>query len=488
VFIDSRELDKHYVAQAEICIVGSGPAGLTIASRLARRGIRVALLESGGMSFDQATTDLYRGHNEGLDYYPLHTSRQRFFGGTSNHWGGWCRPLDPQDLKQRSWIAGPGWPLSYTELRPYNRQAEKILQLPGDDWSLGYWKSFVKGADFLDTNTTTTSIVRHSPPTRFAVEYKDTVSNSDKLTVYLHANVVGANLGPSGRHVTTLDIKTLSGRQFTITADQFVVAAGGIENARLLLSFNNTREHGLGNEHDLVGRYFSDHAASFLGTFAFPANQTTLKYYQTLKMPVRGGGTRAAITPTLTFTQEKQADARLPNFAAFMSPSHDIPDTSPNLLAGTGAMYMDLYASVEPEPLESSRVMLSSDRDALGIKRPILNFRLAKGYWDTCQSIGQLVENSLAETFDARRKPGNIHDVPEELKYGYHHMGTTRMHKDPKLGVVNENCRLHSVENMYVAGSSVFPGFGYAQPTLTITALALRLADHLITKRANLEQ
>jgi choline dehydrogenase-like flavoprotein len=507
-FIDARTLDDPQQLEADLAIIGGGPAGITLARAFAGTGISVCVLEAGGLEADPESQTLYEGENIGIGY-PLAASRLRFFGGSSNHWGGFTRPLDPIDFEPREWVPYSGWPFGMAELEPYYSKACEILEVaPGRFEDTRYWEQET-GQTLLEfaTRRLRPQYVHFSPPTRFGQRYRSDLERSGNIRVLLHANVTDIATVESVKAVSHLEIRTLNGLSHRLEAKVYVLATGGLENARLLLLSNKTVPAGLGNQHDLVGRFFMEHPhVSGYGEIVV-ADLDRLPPMFRDRIKVAGRYAKAAFNPSEAFLRER----RLLN-ATFMvgvagkyhasGPSKSDPDTwrrdtdmllaaRPLLANGQGAIdpgepdflgvWLGNGGSCEQAPNPASRVGLSSERDALGLNKIQLDWRL------TGQDRHSLVEHtrSLALELGAQgigRMLMKLEDDgrwPDKVTGGNHHMGTTRMHDNPRQGVVNPNCRVHGVDNLYVAGSSVFPTSGSANPTLTLVALTLRLADHL---------
>lgn len=506
MFTDARTLPDHTRLHADIAVIGGGPAGITLALAFANSKTRVCIVEAGGLELDAETQALYQGENAGIDY-PLAGNRLRYFGGSSNHWGGYCRPLDPIDFEQRDWVPFSGWPFGIEELLPYYEPASRIVEIaPGRFEDMAYWQQHT-GESLPEpvTGRMQMRFVHFSPPTHFGSRYREDLDQAQNIQVLLNANAVNIAAAEEGRAVTGLEVRTLTGRAHTVRARHYVVATGGLENPRTLLLSNDVVPAGLGNQNDLVGRFFMEHPhLSGFGEIVL-ADLKRLPAIYRERVRVEGRNANAAFNPSDAFLR----DRRLLN-ATFMAglagnyhrgmtsdwdhvPLHmDMLNAArPFLADGEGAIdpqdpelighWLGLGCSCEQVPNPDSQVTLGEERDALGLRRIRLDWRLTE------QDRRSLVEHmrSLAMEFGALgigRMLLNVEDDglwPEKVSGGSHHMGTTRMHDDPKQGVVDRNSRVHGVDNLFVAGSSVFPTSGAANPTLTLVALTLRLADHL---------
>lgn len=272
MFIDTREVSQGTTIQTTVCVIGSGVAGMTIALELDKHGIPTCLLESGGYEPDDRTRDLSRGENAGLPYSFADGSRSRFLGGSSNCWGGWCRPWEAWEFEKREWVPYSGWPFGLTEINPYAQRVHEVLQLGPLNYDPAFWetavnKSHVRRVPF-PSGRIRDMICQFSPPTRFGKIYGTTLGQSRCVSVYLHANVVELETDSTARNVTTVHVRTLTGRTMRVAARLVILATGGIENARLLLASNKVQTAGLGNSRDLVGRFFMDHPRLCSGNVA----------------------------------------------------------------------------------------------------------------------------------------------------------------------------------------------------------------------------
>ena len=258
--VDARSVPDGSRVVADVCIIGAGAAGITLARELTRRATSVVVLESGFLESDVDTQALYDGDTRGLAYFPLgeDRTRTRQFGGSTNQWTGECRPLDALDFEARDWVPDSGWPFGLDELRPWYEQAQTVCELSPSGYGAADWPPHARPLAPGDDRIVPVAI-QFSPPTRFGVAYRDELSASANAMVYLGANVVDLETSRSPTSVDTARVACLDGRRFTVAARTFVLATGGIENARLLLAANGVHRAGLGNEHDLVGRYFMEH-------------------------------------------------------------------------------------------------------------------------------------------------------------------------------------------------------------------------------------
>jgi len=526
MLIDARTVPDGSELTFDLVVVGAGPAGIAMADRLRDAGLRICLLEGGGRHPDLATQRLYRGENVGHPYYPLDACRFRLFGGGSNRWGGWCRPLEPEDF------AGDGtpanrWPIAHTDLEPYYPDAATLFALPTGGFDLETWAGRMPPALPFDGRTFQNSVFLYSPELNFADAYAARIERSPHVSTFIRANVTDLLLDDAGTRLSGVQVRTLAGTGFTVTARATVLAAGGIENARLLLAARGRRPAGLGNEHDLVGRHFMEHLHVAAGHLLLAAPRPRADFYR--KAVYGDLRVRGVITPTA----EARARHGLlgasiaiedPSYAygtpflgwrpeltfgpirAYRGARHGRGMRAAEWLKGTSERAWNLtrklrtgrasravraqagvspgnlrslYFRTEQAPSPASRVTLSDrHRDALGVPLTRLDWRVAPADETSVTGwLGHLDAELRTHGLGGVIMPGE--GWQDGVIGGPHHMGTTRMSDDPRHGVVDADCRVHSVEGLYVAGSSVFTTGGYANPTFTLVALALRLADHL---------
>ncbi|WP_377705441.1 FAD-dependent oxidoreductase [Pseudoduganella sp. UC29_71] len=533
MLIDTRTLDQDSLLDTTVCIIGGGVAGITLALEMEAMGIPACLLESGGLGPDDANRDLYRGEDVGLPYRFADGCRSRYLGGSSNCWGGWCRPLDPWDFQRRDWVPYSGWPFGAEELAPYYRRAQSVLQLGPDNFSPAYWEARIGRPDVrrlpLPSGRVRDTLSQFSPPVRFGKAYRADLARARHVRVCLHANAVNLATDAGARQVRQVDVATLSGRRLAVRARCYILACGGIENARLLLASNRVAPAGLGNGAGVVGRYFMDHPRLQRASVHFAAGWQRNKLfdikYHYLNRAVAARGVHVAAQ--LALSEDTQARERLLNARVWFNSEFpgegsaaaaalyrckqaalhkeqpgwrlgaDLATMAAHPLDTLGYGLTRLYhprslvrrvrmqAIVEPEPDPDSRVTLSpTERDALGMPRVRVDWRLGPRVQRTFDRTLAIVAEELrlggvaTVTLDPPLEGG---PWPAELEREgtWHHMGTTRMHANPAFGVVDRDCRVHGMGNLYLAGSSVFPTAGANFPTITLTALALRLARHV---------
>jgi choline dehydrogenase-like flavoprotein len=475
--------------EADLCIVGAGAAGISLAQKLVGSGLRVIVLESGGREPDAATQRLYAGESVGAAQPPLDASRLRRFGGTTNHWAGWCRPLDSADFAAPAWVPESGWPIARDDLAPYYAAAHTVCDLGPPDFGAETWGRFADPIPGLAEFGLRTLLLQLSPPTRFGEKFDAALSAADDVELLLESNLTALVPDPEVRTVRHAAVATLAGVRFRVAARRFVLACGAIENARLLLSSNEVAAAGLGNDRDLVGRYFMDHPRVRPAGVLLWTDAAARK----LEQYTRIDGVRA--TAALEIDFERQRRDRLSDSLMFtegpIPPDAIGAARAPDLatarflaaLGGETAALSEWWIRCEQAPNPDSRVTLAAERDALGQPRARLEWRLQGLDRHTLGTSSRVYVEALSRAGVARVKvaPWLLREPLDTAAVtgDWHHMGTTRMASSPDRGVVDRDCRVFGLDNLYVAGASVFPTAGAMNPTLTLVALALRLADHV---------
>jgi choline dehydrogenase-like flavoprotein len=504
--IDARTSENNTLIEGDICIVGAGAAGITLALQFLNSPLKVILLEGGGFEYEMAMQDLYRGKNAGLPYYSLESSRLHYFGGTTGHWAGYCSEYDEIDFKKRDWVNGSGWPLSREDLDPYYRKASEILELHSSPPDADIMRTSLE----FDRNVVKNKMWYFSPPVRFGKKYRDAIVNAGNISLYTYANVTEITTNEKVSTVEQLTIKNLAGKQHRVRAKKFVLACCAIQNARLLLASNKQAKKGLGNNNDLVGRHFMEHLEMNAADLFLP-RPASLDLYRLQFFYTK-------IRAELALTENTQREMQILNGTVALDPvsvseekddagensdtSRSSEDPAASLKGWEDAekyyesgKYLKekfnrtkqfmLFTRMEQSPNPSSRVTLDTERDALGMPRVVLDWKLTalekRSYRKLIEKIGAACGMTGVGRVHLHEWLHDENDLnwPEHLAGGWHHMGTTRMHANSREGVVDENCKVHGLGNLYIAGSSCFPTAGSANPTYTIVAMTLRLADHL---------
>ena len=527
MFHDARLLPDSFELRADLCIVGAGAVGIAMARELIGQPIRVVLLSSGDLRFRRRPQSLYEGENIGAAGKSLYRSRFRMFGGSTTRWGGLCRPLQKIDFERREWVPHSGWPFSREDLEPFYRRAQEVCNLGPYEYDVAYWTAHGERVLPVDTRHLSVDVLQFAYPSDLGVAYGDELASAGNIDVHHHADVLEIEVDDNVRHVTGLRVAS-ERKRGRVVAGTYVVACGGIENARLLLASNAVVPAGLGNQHGLVGRYFQDHPYFSLGYYepSEPRYDRTLHVIEDYE---RVGCEQKALAafalPEDLLRRERLNGAALyflrrpdyktqpeyfsPGGQSFIElvdmlrsgerPGRHLGRHVRNVVAGLGDVAtslgrqvrelfeprprLALRAVIEQTPSADSRVMLGERRDHYGMPRVQVDWRLNADDQRGLARLREIVRHEFGRLGLGRLvEPEALGEAgwPASMTGGMHHMGTTRMHADPRQGVVDPDCRVHGLANLYVGGNSVFPTGGVVNPTLTIVALALRLADHLV--------
>jgi choline dehydrogenase-like flavoprotein len=493
---ETRLNDKSY----DVCIAGGGVAGIILALKLAKSKKNVLLLEAGELQYSNKSQSVYEGDVVGFEYYALDKARLRFLGGSSNHWAGWCRPLDAIDFTNREHIAGSEWPITEKDLRPFMNESLEIFDI----------EPFDKNSNLLDSEGRFDKIDFRYSQVFFNHRYSVELRDSDYIDLYLNANVTDIRLDTDSGKVNSFEVESHNRKRASqqAKANNFVLAMGGIENARILLNANSQVPQGIGNQQDLVGRFFMEHPVYDVGHFV--ANPAKKSFFDSVTF----------ITPTAEFINKERignAGLRIRSVKledlntgdvdrtlaeSFKGGVKDLICLSETLreflydIRGTGVTCPNvpdsagtLRIAFEQVPNKLSRVKLTNKVDKFGLRRVALDWQFSEMDKRTIQTTSLEVAKYFATADLGRVKindwileddPGNFPGLSQgEEVLGFHHMGTTRMGSSPSDAVVDKNCRVFGTQNLYIAGSSVFRTGGHANPTFTIGQLALRLAQHL---------
>jgi choline dehydrogenase-like flavoprotein len=508
MYKDARTSVNGTLIEGDICIVGAGAAGISMALGWINTPYKVILLEGGGFEYDEKVQELFDGKTTGQRYYPLKSSRLHYFGGTTGHWAGFCSTFDHIDFNKRDWVPLSGWPISRNDLDPFYARAQKNLELGPYDYSVKYWQKTDPSLTPLlsDDKVVWNKMWQFSPPTRFGDKYRDNIIKAKNIHLYNYANVTDITANENASEIKEVTMKNHEGREHKVRAKIFVLACCSIQNARLLLVSNKQAAKGLGNDNDLVGRHFMEHLEINSGEL-WLEKPNPLKLYA-----LNYGVTRARAE--LAISEEKQIEHKILNgtisltplaMAKNMKPMIDIwtnndprkslgnllesfekvgKEAAKNPHADNGISFQ-LMTRIEQTPNPSSRVTLDTEKDSLGVPRAMLHWELTQLEKRSIRKINELLGQQVGREGVGRVKMFDYLQDEKDSSWpsftggGWHHMGTTRMSDNPKEGVVDANCKVHGISNLYMAGSSCFTTAGAPNPTLTLTALTLRLSDHL---------
>ncbi|MFO1038929.1 MAG: GMC family oxidoreductase [Geminicoccaceae bacterium] len=518
---DLRDAEDGKTLEADIVIIGGGVAGITLALELANSKLSVIVAESGGHDLEWETQALSEGAVTGTEYFALEACRLRYLGGSSNHWDNRSYIFGEVDFAERPWVPWSGWPIGIDHLLPFYARAMPYAQLgprptPPDEMDGLAHLSLARRTDQLSDLL----FYDHLGETRFGTRYRSRLEAAPNVRVLLHANVTGLPTTPDMRQIAPLEARTLEGKRVTLRGTRYVLACGGLENPRLLLASDDRARAGVGNENDLVGRFFMEHMnaeivegvaldnVSWMEAYRYrysPEGTSMVRNFR-LNRAVQEQHGLVDITMQVQFLEptEDTGGAALSRLwrrtqkVVKGSVGHDLLDVVTDLRGTLGWLHdaveyrrpaipvgqpFQLYAQGETAPNPDSRVTLSNDRDALGMRKIDLDWRPSPIDAHSLRMTAQIAAAELTKAGLARvRIPDWLTDEAgffDPIRPGYHHMGTTRMSDDPRRGVVDRDCKMHTIDNLYVAGSSVYPTSGPGTPTLTLITMAVRLADHL---------
>jgi choline dehydrogenase-like flavoprotein len=462
--LNSVPLDR----SAQVVIVGAGPVGLTLARELAGLA-EILVVEAGGYDNDAEQQALLAGDCAGLPY-PLTETRARQFGGSSALWAGYCAQFDEHDFSSRDWVPRSGWPFGVDEIQPYYARVGALLNLKEFNFNACDIGKRAGTTLPFDQNRFTPSVWRFGNPTvRFGDCFRAEFETSTQITTLIHANVVDIRLNPDGDSVTEVVIRTLNGRQGRVSLDVCILACGGLETPRILLNANTQVSHGVGNSTDMVGRCFMEHPHRAIASLV--VYDRGLVESWTHRSTYDGNN---EFIPCVGLSKQVQEEVGVSNARGhvYRTPAMRLDETP------TVGLFM------EQAPNPESRVVLSESRDCLDMRRLRLDWCLTELDWRTYEITASLISAEF-ERIGIGRLTGPIETGArgrETILHSNHQLGTTRMSDDRQNGVVDRHCRVYDLSNLYLIGGNVFPTVSWANPTFTVIALTLRLADHFRTK------
>lgn len=499
--VDARTLDATGL-DADVCVVGAGPAGLILAGELAARGRRIVVLESGGRNPDPAVQALSEGTTTGDAYAGPGATRHRQAGGTVGAWNTWVEdevgakyvPLDPIDFEARAWWPLSGWPFGRPELDPYYERAQALCGLGRGGYRAEDSATSDRPRLELSPGPLTTGVYHFGASRLFTETHLGEIRRSPNVLLCVNATTVDLEPAPGAPSIKHVRAASVTGRTLRVRAKLFVLAAGGIENARLLLLANHL--HGLADASGMVGRCFMEHPRD-VSYRLVPADP---RMFDRCGLYDFHHGADGVVMGRLTFTEEARRRDQLAAMSITLLPlprplrwrpaeslrrrvlgarrrhghTWSRLSSKPRRFAA-----FELLINLEQIPDPDNRITLGRDRDRFDLPRAAIHW-----CWRPLDQRNLARIHAIVAQECERHGLGRVEVAaagPPDPN-AHHHMGTTRMHEDPRRGVVDEHARVHGIANLFVAGSSVFPTGGFANPTLTIVALAVRLAEHLDTQ------
>ena len=446
-------------------IVGSGIAAMALAHTLEKHGVACVIFESGvqGRKAEwNVTTEPLNGADYGVpeSFTQLHIRREP--GGGSSVWGGWCSTLRTLNLSRTDIPDYPSWPISRADLVPFYQRAAEWLKIPDPDGMLSDDIPFDSDEELV------AKIWGFSPPLRFEPDFRKYLQESKNITLVTGATIL--SLDGEGKSVSSVLIKHDAGVASLHCESTVILAAGAVGNARILgvsASSLNISTDILGQ----LGKYFTEHPHCYsLGQVVFNpkfAGQITDDQTKWSK------DVFVSIAPTQAYLTAR----RLMDF------NFQLVKVAGDQLGPRAKALRENYRTIygrEPQYFQATLVMEQLAR----VTNYVLDEGTLKGANDGHLSIDfspQLPIIELAKQWLFARgvhawiEPDNV--VPIQA-VGHLH-GTTRMGESPAEGVVDPSCRVFNLDNLYIAGSSIFPSAGFVNPTLTLAALAIRLGDHI---------
>lgn len=546
--IDARRLPPDETLSADLCIIGGGPVGLTLAHALIGAGLKILLVESGGAARDRQVDALSGGETSGDRYAPLTLYRRRMLGGASTIWGGRLVPYDPLDFTARPHVPDSGWPFAATELAPWYALATDLADAgPADfdaETALPDAAPLIEG--FRSDVLLTRGMERFSLPTDFWKKLGPALKRAKGIDILTHATCT--HLAVAGNTIGTALFQTLGGGRFRIRAARYVLAAGGIETYRLLAASNDVQTCGIGNTHDVLGRYFMSHVEGTLASLRLFDPQRPIHWgfdrlpggiYARRRLSLAAGIQRRhrllntvlrlhhapatdpahghAVLSTMFLAKsfvlpeyrrkitmvERDAATMASGVGFWLKHARNIATDAPGLagflgqwiwrrhlsrrriphvvLPGKTGLY-PLDFNAEQVPHRDSRLCLAGTRDHLGVPFARVDWRMTEADVRSIALTHRLMAAELEAagigTIDLGRDP-EARIRAQAVPIGGHHIGAARMSADPRKGVVDAGLRVHGVPNLHVVSTAVLPTSSHANPTLTVLALALRLAHGL---------
>jgi choline dehydrogenase-like flavoprotein len=516
--LDLDTFDSQEPIACDVCIVGAGAAGITIAREFLDTKYLVILLEAGGLQKELESQTMYCSDVTGRPHAGIHEGRARQFGGTTTLWAGQALPLLDIDFEQRDWIENSGWPFGLETLSPYYRRAESVMQIDHVDYGPTCWPK--QALPPYDRSKIASHFSQFASVPDFAKKYARDLELADNIRVLYHANVISLEATKAGNAITETRVRSHHGHSATIQSRFFVLCGGGIETARILLLSDSVERNGIGNSNDVVGRYFQDHpvfslpiqqantglidlwcnsifrkrtrySIKLVGSPQIQRQERILNvgaevYYPTdAEDPLQAAKDLVSSFRSRTFsTDDFRSLKRVVSNSGYVTKAawrYFVQNRPPSV--GGGPPHLGFHVEQQPNP--DSRVTLARDTDSLGLRRCSLHWLVTPFEASSVAAFGRIVHEEWRRlgvgTFDIETLSSCEHLL--DSKSGFwdnnHHIGSTRMGSDVTTSVVNARCAVHGYDNLYIGSSSVFPTGGFSNPTLTVIALCLRIGDEL---------
>jgi choline dehydrogenase-like flavoprotein len=502
MFKDLKDLPDDSTSRYDICIVGTGPAGISVAKQLLDTDHRIVMLESGGMLPEDKYQKLNKGENSGPSFLSLDASRIRCFGGASKLWAGYCSPFKSDEFDKKSFIPLSGWPVSLDDLKVYYKEAAKMLGISYKKfYNKNYFQDTFEGVSFKEFNRDDSFLsgnvfqVSNAKNRDFGEKYKIDFESSVNTDIIFHSTVTDLNLNSEGKDIQSVSIADLDGNKATIEARIFVLACGALENPRILLAANKYYKNGIGNVNGLVGSCFMSHPGiSNVGEFHKSSPEKCISeddykdYIVQFEMSSRER-TKQKVMRHI-FSVSKYLERPKPwicisgrVFSKFSDFFSTVKEPTYKIESEVASRLWNLNVALEQPPRLSNNLRLHTTSDDLGMPKINMHWdELSKIEKDTVIKSVKMMARELGLIgigrikFKSELVSGKSYKINDPIN---HHIGTTRMSDSPKTGVVDRNCKVFGISNLYVAGSSVFTTSSVVNPTYTIIAMSLRLGNYL---------
>jgi len=462
----------------DICILGAGPAGITLALNLSKN-FNIALIEGGDFNFSDKSQNIYKGKNIGDKYFELDETRLRLFGGSSNHWGGMCRSLDDFEFIKKNYSKLANWSLNKKDLDLYLDKACEILEIQNNFFSKKI-NNKINEINF-----------QFSKPVNFNTKYKDEILKSKNIDLFINTNA--QFLKPKNK-IHSVSIKNFKNEEFLINSKKFIICLGGIETSRFLLLSKFKNNSFLKNNNN-IGKYWMEHPHFVVGDVILkeqkdyakkPASYEEMKYFtlnDNLKLEKKILNCSIRLDKFQNNPYQRDKLKKMIHDLSCVAPKlskkmFDLFDK--NLLCGGR-----IIAVSEQEPNENSKIVLDRNSvDRFNLPRVNLNWKKNRQDLKTLRVTAEEFAKDFAKNNYGRIAIQNWlysenFTENENFLAGNHHMGGCRMSSNSKNGLVDNNLELHDFKNVYICGSSVFPSAGHSNPTLTIIQLSLKLASKI---------
>ncbi len=493
MFKDLKNFSNQATLKYDVCIVGSGVAGLSVAKQLLKTNRNIVILESGGMEPESRYLELNEGKNSGPKFLDLDSSRLRCFGGAGQLWAGHCAPFERDDFEKKSYLSYSGWPISFDDLEDYYKEASGMLGISHkkfyNDDLIGNTRKEKSFKEINQNNSfITTQAIQYAGKYRdFSRVYKKDFKESENTDIIFHSTVTNLNVINDGNTVSSVSVSDLDGHKATIEAKIIVLAAGALENPRILLVSNNYHKKGIGNSHKLVGTCFMSHpgisntAQIYKTAFneCFINTKDPVNYRRVFAVSNHGRIKSQILKSNLSFNDDDLLTKQFNEYRFFKLNNQPCEgENSKNVPS-----VWNLNCALEQPPRLANYMKLDSMKDALGMPKISMHWdNLSKIEKDTVLKTIKYFARTLGISGTGKIRltkeflNGEVFDFDDSIN---HHIGTTRMSDNPKTGVVDKNCKVFGLSNLYIAGSSVFPTASNVGPTYTIIALSLKLGKYI---------